>query len=60
MFPALSPLEIRQTKAREIFLLFKRVEKMNETSNKNKGKVGKPKEEAIDVTGMTGGIYDWY
>ena len=33
---------------------------MNETSNKNKGKVGKPKEEAIDVTGMTGGIYDWY
>lgn len=33
---------------------------MNETSNKNKGKTGKPKEESMDVTGMTGGIYDWY
>lgn len=33
---------------------------MNEASNKNKGKISKPKEEVVDVTGMTGGIYDWY
>ena len=60
MFPALNPLEIRQTKAREVFLLFKRAEEMNRTLNKNKGKTIKPREEVEDVTGKTGGIYDWY
>ena len=33
---------------------------MNRTLNKNKGKTTKPKEEVIDATGKTGGIYDWY
>ena len=57
MFPALNPLEIRQTKAREVFLLFKRCEKMNDMKNKEKGKNVKPKEQVMDVTGIDTGWY---
>jgi len=62
MFPALNPLGIRQTKAREVFLLFRRTEKMNELLNKEKAKKqkGTNQSDVMDVTGMTGGIYDWY
>jgi len=62
MFPALNPLGIRQTKAREVFLLFRRTEKMNELLNKEKAKkqIGTNQSDVMDVTGMTGGIYDWY
>ena len=60
IFPALDPLTIREKKAREVFLLFKRTSKLNkyisEVKETTEKKKSKKKIEEVDVTGQPG----WY
>lgn len=61
MFPGLNPIMLRQTKAREVFILFKRTDKLTKRIKKEQEE--KPiksskKEEMIDVTGRTD--VGWY
>ena len=63
MFPALDPLTIREKKAKEIFLLFKRASTLNEYINKNTknpSNIKNSKPESIDVTGLDTGWYVWF
>ena len=60
MFPGLNPITLRQSKAREVFILFKRTDKLTKRIKKEKEKEpAKPssKEEMIDVTGVDTGWY---
>jgi len=58
-FPALDPLTIRKTKAKEIFLLFRRIDTLNDNIKtvEKKQKHTKPKEEMIDCTGKDTGWF---
>ena len=64
MFPGLNPITLRQSKAREVFILFKRTDKLTKRIKKEQEE--KPiksnkKEEMIDVTGRTDvGWYVWF
>ena len=64
-FPALDPIKVRETKAREVFLLFRRTEKLNKKIKeqekkyelKNSSKSNKEQIQNIDVTGVDNGWY---
>ena len=58
-FPALEPLTLRKTKARDVYKLFRKVDLLNREIDKARKKAEKQskKEEMIDCTGQDTGWY---
>lgn len=62
MFPSLNPILMRQTKAREVFLLFRRTEILNKQIKEQEKKEKESKNsvsnnQRVDVTGLDNGWY---